>query len=354
MSGIAWFDRPWVRYGLAIGAVAVAFLLRLMITRWYGPGLATYVTFYPAVMLVAMILGFWAGILATAMVAFIAAYWILPPEGFAVTGPSDIIGLVFFSGMGIFLSVVAEKYRRSRQRVQQKTVELAKANETLRHLSSKLLSAQENERRRIAGELHDSVGACLNSVKFKVQNVLDQIGNTRGGGVEFLNTLLPMLQDGIEECRRIQMDLRPSMLDDLGLIATLSWFCRRFRTIYSAIQVEQEIDIGEHEIPDPLKTVIYRLTQEAMNNIAKHSRADLVRLSLHKANGRMEISIQDNGCGFDPEKTAALKSPGRGLGLLSMRERVEHSGGSFTIESGEGKGTIIRASWPHPAEASLE
>ncbi len=144
------------------------------------------------------------------------------------------------------------------------------------------------------------------------------------------------------------------MLDDLGLIATLSWFCRRFRTIYSAIRVEQEIEIGEHEVPDALKTVIYRLTQEAMNNIAKHSRADLVRLSLQKANRRMEILIQDNGCGFDPEKTVASKSPGCGLGLLSMRERVEYSGGSFAIESGEGKGTIIRASWPHLAEASLE
>ena len=343
---MGWFDRSWVRYGVAMGAVAVAFLFRLVLTGWVGAGLPTYVTFYPAVMLVAIVLGFWVGLLATAMVALLSAYWILPPEGFAVTALSDIIGLILFSLMGIFLSVVAENYRRSRQRVQQKTVELAKANEALRHLSSKLLSTQEDERRRIAGELHDSIGACLNGVKFQVQNILDQVGNTQSRGVESLTTIIPMVQEGIEECRRIQMDLRPAMLDDLGLIATLSWFCRRFETTYSAIRIKQEIDIREDEVPKPLKVVIYRLTQEAMNNIAKHSKAGLVCLSFRKANGRIEIAIQDNGCGFNPQEAIALESTKRGLGLTSMMERVELSGGSFAIESSEGKGTIIRASWP--------
>jgi signal transduction histidine kinase len=136
------------------------------------------------------------------------------------------------------------------------------------------------------------------------------------------------------------------MLDDLGLLATLSWFCRGFQTIYSGIRVEQEVAIEESEIPGPLKIVIYRVTQEAMNNVAKHSKADVVRLSVRKLADRMELLIQDNGQGFDLEKTRSQEAAKRGLGLLSMKERTELSGGSLAIESAKGKGTLVRASWP--------
>ena len=98
--GVGWFDRTWIRYGFTIGVVAVAFLLRLVLTKWVGPGLPTFVTFYPAVMLVAIVFGLWAGLLATAMVAMISAYWILPPEGFAIELLSDLVGLCVFFGHG--------------------------------------------------------------------------------------------------------------------------------------------------------------------------------------------------------------------------------------------------------------
>ena len=150
------------------------------------------------------------------------------------------------------------------------------------------------------------------------------------------------------------MDLRPSMLDDLGLLPTLSWFCRRFQAVYSGIRVEQGIDIQEHEVPNALKIVIYRVTQEAMNNIAKHSKADRVHLSLQKIDYRIELMLQDNGRGFDPEEAVSLESTKRGLGLTSMRERIELSGGFFDIESIEGKGTMIRASWPLNGKSSLK
>jgi PAS domain S-box-containing protein len=232
------------------------------------------------------------------------------------------------------------------QRVRERTAELEKANEELRHLSSKLLSAQEEERKRVAGELHDTIGACLSAVMFKVQDVLRQTEQSTHAAAEPLRTIIPVVQEGIDECRRIQMDLRPSMLDDLGLLPTLSWFCRRFETIYSRIRIEQEIDIQEDEIPNALKIVIYRVTQEGMNNIAKHSKADFVCLSFRKLDDKLELILQDNGRGFDQEKAHSQESTKRGLGLSSMRERVELSWGSFAIESTEGKGTIIRASWP--------
>jgi signal transduction histidine kinase len=106
------------------------------------------------------------------------------------------------------------------------------------------------------------------------------------------------------------------------------------------------MSIEEGEIPNALKIVIYRITQEAMNNIGKHSKADLVRLSLRKMDRRIEVTIQDNGQGFNQEKVISRKSTQKGLGLSSMKERTELSGGSYAIESAEGKGTIIRVSWP--------
>jgi len=99
-------------------------------------------------------------------------------------------------------------------------------------------------------------------------------------------------------------------------------------------------------VPHSLKTVIYRISQEALNNIAKHSKADLVTLSLRKTDGPIELTVQDNGQGFDVEEIFSMESYKKGLGFGSMRERTELSGGSFTIESIQGKGTTIHASWP--------
>jgi signal transduction histidine kinase len=232
------------------------------------------------------------------------------------------------------------------QRVQERTAELEKANKTLQELSSRLLSAQEDERKRIAGELHDTIGSCLVGIRFKVEGALQQVGENSNAAIKSLNTIIPVIQEGVEECRRIQMDLRPPMLDDLGFLPTLSWFLKKFQGVYSHIQIEQEIELDESDVPSPLKIVAFRVTQEAMNNIAKHSKADLVRLSLRKNDDRVELILQDNGRGFDLDKMLASEGARRGLGLTSMRERTELSGGSFAVESAEGKGTVIRASWP--------
>ena len=231
-------------------------------------------------------------------------------------------------------------------RVQERTAELARANETLRNLSSKLLSAQEDERKRIASDLHDTIGSCLVGVKYKVESALQQIRKSSGSATESLDGVLPRIHEAIDECRRIQLDLRPSMIDDLGLLPTLSWFCRTFEQTYPGIRVEQKMDIGEGDIPEPLKIVVYRVTQEAMNNIAKHSKADLVYFSLRKLDDRMELVLQDNGRGFRVEEIQSRRATVKGLGLTSMRERADLSGGSFDIESVNGKGTTIIASWP--------
>jgi PAS domain S-box-containing protein len=224
---------------------------------------------------------------------------------------------------------------------------LRESERRLHFLSSQILSAQENERKRIARELHDGLGQILTAVKFKMEETLRNRGGHPGeADLRSLETLIPRLQEGIEEARRIGMDLRPSILDDLGILATLGWFCREFQKIYSGISLEKQIDIQEKDVPDPLKTVIYRVLQEAMHNIAKHSKADFVSISLKRTGERIELLVRDNGRGFNPQEALSDENPRKGLGLSSMRERTELSSGHFTIESVKGEGTTIRASWP--------
>ncbi len=223
---------------------------------------------------------------------------------------------------------------------------LRESGKELRILSNQLLSAEEKERKRIARELHDGIGQALSAIKFSVENYLRQLGNEADhSGLNSLTAVIPLTQKTIEEVRRIVKDLRPSILDDLGILATITWFCREFQNVYAGIRFKREIDIQEDDIPSPLKTVMYRILQEALNNVAKHSQANLVQLTLQKSDSVIELTIQDNGKGFDLAKTIALKPSQRGFGLASMRERAELSGAAFDLVSTIGKGTVIRMAW---------
>jgi PAS domain S-box-containing protein len=223
---------------------------------------------------------------------------------------------------------------------------LRKSDKELRILSNQLLSAEEKERKRIARELHDGIGQALSAIKFSVENSLRELHNgTHPSDLKSLESVIPLTQKTIEEVRRIVKDLRPSILDDLGILATIAWFCREFQNVYSGIRIEKDIAIKENDIPLPLKTVIYRVLQEALNNVAKHSRADTVDLSMKKTPAGIEFVVKDNGTGFDLEKTIAQKPAQRGFGLASMRERVELSEGMFDICSVIGNGTTIRGLW---------
>lgn len=228
----------------------------------------------------------------------------------------------------------------------QAELKIRESEQQLRQLSSRLLSAQEDERKRIAGDIHDIIGSGLAGVTFKLERSLTKKDQTLKAQEEPLENIVSMLHEIMEESKRMQQDLRPALLDYQGLLVTLSWFLRKFQSIYDGIAATFENDLDEMDIPDSLKIIIFRVIQEAMNNIAKHSKADRVKMLLRKPEGRLEVVLQDNGQGFDLEKTLARGGLERGLGLSSMRERVELSGGSFHIESTGGKGTLVRASWP--------
>jgi PAS domain S-box-containing protein len=223
---------------------------------------------------------------------------------------------------------------------------LRKSDKELRILSNQLLSTEEKERKRMARELHDGIGQSLSAIKFSVENTLRELHDRADlTALASLQTVIPITQKTIEEVRRIVEDLRPSILDDLGILATITWFCREFQTVYSNIRIERRIDISEADIPLPLKTAIYRVLQEALNNVAKHSRADRVQLSVTQQDHEIVLAIKDNGDGFDLEGTLSLTPSQRGFGLASMRERVELSGARFDIRSQIGDGTTIEVVW---------
>jgi signal transduction histidine kinase len=223
---------------------------------------------------------------------------------------------------------------------------LKKSESDLRHLSMELLNAQEKERKMVAGEIHDSIGSSLSAIKFKVETALTEVAESSPETKTALQGVIPIVQGAIEEARRIQMNLRPSMLDDLGILATIKWFCRQFESTYSKIRISQNTEIEEHEVPGSLRTVIFRVLQEGLNNVAKHSMAKMVFFSLRKTEQTIELTIRDDGRGFDLSKAQASGGTTQGLGLTSMRERIELTGGSFAIESIQGRGTILCARWP--------
>lgn len=232
-------------------------------------------------------------------------------------------------------------YRKDAERA------LRESEHTKRLLASQVMTAQEKERKRIASELHDGIGQTLSAIKFYVENAIRNLNEQPvENSAQMFRNIIPKLQDAIEEVRRISMDLRPSLLDDIGTLATLSWFCREFQTIYDSIRIELMLDIKESDIPAPLKVAIFRIVQEAMNNCAKYGQANRIHISLINTGKEIELAVEDDGQGFDhAEVSERISSVGGGMGLVSMRERAEFSGGMFSIESAKGKGTSMRVIW---------
>jgi signal transduction histidine kinase len=224
---------------------------------------------------------------------------------------------------------------------------LRESERQLRVLSSKILEAQESERKIIAQELHDSIGASLTAIRYGLEEKLHRMGKDSPPpeGIS-LEQIISIVRDTIDEAHRISSNLRPSALDDMGLLTAIRSTCREFQEIHEGIKVGAQIDVREEDVQEHLKIVIYRVLQEALNNILKHSGADAVRVNLIKTERSLELSIKDNGQGFDPEENLGYEDEMGGMGLIGMKERTELSNGTFEIASEKGKGTVVCAKWP--------
>ncbi|HEY6930540.1 MAG TPA: PAS domain S-box protein [Thermoanaerobaculia bacterium] len=221
--------------------------------------------------------------------------------------------------------------------------ELRRSRERLRLLSRRLIDAQEEERHRIARELHDEIGQALTALKI---NLLAVPQSPEGGELASrLADSMSIVEQSMKQVRDMSLALRPSLLDDLGLVPALRWYAAhqaeragfelQFESEPAAIEVGPEVAIG-----------CYRVVQEALNNVARHARAKRVRIALACRDGKLQVSIEDDGAGFEVEAARSSASRNQKMGLLSMTERTRLLGGRLRIDSGSGQGTRINAFFP--------
>lgn len=209
-----------------------------------------------------------------------------------------------------------------------------------------LIESYEQGQRQLACDLHDGIGQLLGAMKYRLEGAIQMVSEGEGTAAQaVLSGIVERVQDAIEEVRWVAMRLRPSILDDLGLIPTLEWLARDFRTTYGGTGLVTRMGVQEGEIPDHLKLVIYRVTQEALHNVAKHADARRARVELTHTGSALVLRVSDDGRGFDAGATPRGSARG-GLGLSGMRERVEQAGGELRVQSRPGGGTLIVATWP--------
>ncbi|MBI4890151.1 MAG: sensor histidine kinase [Acidobacteria bacterium] len=216
----------------------------------------------------------------------------------------------------------------------------------LEELSQRVLGIQEDERRKLARELHDEVGQILSALLVDLGQAQGSLALAPAEAGERLHSAHHLAEMALNTVRNMTLLLRPSMLDDLGLVPALYWQARETsRRTGMDVRV-----ITEHEdldLPDAVRTTIYRVVQEALQNASRHSRAGNVEIVLQLVEGRLRILVRDDGRGFDPLRT-------KGIGLLGMQERVSQLGGDFDVESAPGRGTILRVQLPLEAGEKQE
>jgi signal transduction histidine kinase len=224
--------------------------------------------------------------------------------------------------------------------------EVVSTQQELKRLSAELLSAQESERRRISRELHDEVGQVLSAIMLGLGNLRSALcdKNTEEA-LRQLQQVEDMTQRNASVVRNISLLLRPTMLDDLGLIPALRWLAREVSRTGS-MEVDLMAEPFVDDLPDEHRTCVFRIVQEAIRNAARHSGASQVRIYVEERveenAASLRLSVQDDGKGFDPSQE-------RGLGILGMQERVMRLGGAFEVDSRPGRGTIITFSLPLPS-----
>jgi two-component system sensor histidine kinase UhpB len=229
---------------------------------------------------------------------------------------------------------------------------LATYRRRLRGLSSQVITAQEEERKRISRELHDETAQALTSllVRLRLLQGARDLDEVKAGAAE----LRELTARTLEEVRKLAVELRPTTLDHLGLVAALEWYSREYaQRLDAAVELRTEGLAGR--LQPEVELVIYRVVQEALTNIARHAEATRVQIGLVFLDDAVEVEVEDNGSGFDVAEATSTRE--RGLGLFGMRERVELIGGTFAIESEVSRGTCIRVrvpvrTWGDPFAAS--
>ena len=234
--------------------------------------------------------------------------------------------------------------RKSEQHYGQLLEQSRHMQEQLRHLSRQLLSAQEDERKKISRELHDVIAQTLTTINVRLASLKKEAAlNTKGLERSIARTQ-QLVEHSVNVVHRFARELRPTVLDDLGLIPALHTFMKSFRE-QTGIHVSLSAFAAVEQANGDKRTVLYRVAQEALTNVARHAQASHAEVKIQKLNGAICMKVNDNGKGFQEHRVLHARK-GKRLGLLGMRERVEMVGGTFCVESEPGEGTTVRVAIP--------
>ena len=221
----------------------------------------------------------------------------------------------------------------------------------LQALSRRLLKVQEVERRELALDLHDEIGQALTVVKFNLQKFQRQQRSSSGSST--FTEPIHIVDGMLMAVRNLALDLRPSLLDDLGLGPALRWYLPR-KAVRFKWKVECTGNAIHKRYPEDLEMACFRVTQKAVTNIARHAHATRIRVSLDEHHGILELHVKDDGTEFNPTRALAKAKKGKSLGLVGMEERVRLVNGKITVVSSVGLGTDVRASFPVSQRRELE
>ncbi|MCC7499909.1 MAG: ATP-binding protein [Bryobacterales bacterium] len=239
----------------------------------------------------------------------------------------------------ILAMFVILQHRRLERKAASQFAEIQDARRNLRLLSNRLLAAQEQERRNISRELHDQVGQSMSALLIDLGRAESKLRDTETCR-EILGSARQIAAESLARVRDLSLLLRPSMLDELGLVPALQWQAREVmrRTNLKVKMIAGDLD---HDLPDEHRTAVFRIVQEALHNCVKHAEATEARVVFTVEADGLTVSVQDNGKGFDPRRQ-------KGLGLLGIEERASHLGGIFSLDSAPGGGTALSVRLPLP------
>ncbi|HEY6372033.1 MAG TPA: sensor histidine kinase [Candidatus Sulfotelmatobacter sp.] len=348
-------------YALAMAAVAAAFLVNSALHPFVGDRVG-YILLFPAVAFSAWYGGVGPSILATTLALLGTTYGFVPPiQRFRIFSVAEVgRALVFLIGCAAIV-IMGELRRRENQnlrnqqgelekRVQERTSDLDTANGNLRELSARLLQLQDDERRRIARELHDSVGQTLAALAMNLSAVrldFERLAKT----AHALTDSEDLVRDMSTEVRTISHLLHPPLLDEAGLSSALRWYVEGF-AVRSKIKVDLDLPEDFGRLPRESETAIFRVVQECLTNIHRHSESPIARIRLRHRDHEVLVEIADNGKGIPAEKKQQLASTGTpGVGIRGMRERLRQLGGTLEINS-NGYGTVVTVRLPIPDSSS--
>ena len=342
-------------YVLAIAAVATAFLLNSALHPLVGDGVG-YILLFPAVAFSAWYCGIGPSAVATLLAVFGATYgFVSPIQPFRIFTAAEFVRALVFLSASAIVVVMGESRRRRNEhlrnqqgelenRVLQRTAELDTANVNLRELSARLLQLQDDERRRIARELHDSVGQTLAALAMNLSAVrldFERMAKTANALADSEN----LVRDMSSEVRTISHLLHPPLLDEAGLQSALRWYVEGF-ALRSKIKVDLDLPEDFRRLPRESETAIFRVVQECLTNIHRHSESPIARIRLRRRDREVVVEIADKGKGIPPEKKEDLASNGTpGVGIRGMRERIRQLGGTIEINS-NGSGTVVTVHLP--------